>query len=234
MKNKLLDLIRKNRISSVEVADALGKTGEIDGLMPLNPGNYVAGEIWYAATWSNSNWPLHEQLQDMPADVVVFIEGIQCDDRALFGDLVAKTVCLYGSARGILVDGLVRDVHRLRKENYPIWCKGRSPLGCFNNDISPTPEIEAYVNSRSKTLKGAIVVADDSGYTIIEQSWQTQELYDKLEFIELQEDIWYFCIDTLKLSTYDTICKKVYLKQLDILPFALQEKLMAYKEKSES
>ena len=36
MKNKILNLIRKNRISSVELADALGKKGVIDGLMPLN------------------------------------------------------------------------------------------------------------------------------------------------------------------------------------------------------
>ena len=228
MKNKILNPIRKNRISSVELADALGKKGVIDGLMPLNQGNYIAGEVWYCATWRNSNWPLHQQLHNMPTDVIVFIEGIDCDDRALFGDLVAKSVCLYGGAHGILVDGLVRDVHRLRKENYPIWCKGRSPLGCFNNDVPPTADIEKQVNMRRATLNGAIVVADDSGYTIVENSRQTQELFDKLEFIELQEDIWYFCIDTLKLSTYETICKKVYLEQPEILPSALQEKLLAY------
>jgi peptide-methionine (S)-S-oxide reductase len=33
-----------------------------------------------------------------------------------------------------------------------------------------------------------------------------EELLSKLEFIELQEDIWYYCIDTLKWSTYKTIC----------------------------
>jgi len=234
MKSELLKLIRKNRISSVEVADALGKKGVIEGLAPLNPGNYIAGEIWYTATWDNSNWPLHEQLQEMPSDVVVYVEGIRCEERALFGDLVAKTVCLYGGARGLLVDGFVRDVHRLRKENYPIWCKGRSPLGCYNNNVLPTPETQAYVSSRRKVLNGALVVADDSGYTMIEPLRQNQELYDRLEFIELQEDIWYFCVDTLKLSTYETICKKVYLEKPDILPPALREKLMAYNEKYKS
>ncbi len=231
MRNKLLNLIRKNRISSVEVADALDKQGVIDGLASLNPGNYVAGEIWYAATWGNSNWPLHEQLQSMPTDVVVFIEGIDCEGRALIGDLVAKTTCLYGGALGILVEGLVRDAHRLRKENYPIWCKGSSPLGCFNNDVPITPDLKNYINERRNELNGALVVADDSGYSIIEKSRQTQELFDKLEFIELQEDIWYFCIDTLKLSTYDTICNKVYLDKPEILPENMKQKLKKYYDK---
>ena len=197
-------------------------------MIPLNPGNFVAGEVWYIATWLDSNWPLHEQLNNMPRDVVVYVDGIQCDGRALFGDLVAKTTCLYGSARGLLVNGLVRDVHRLRKENYPIWCEGRSPLGCYNTDVLPTDEIKRIVEKRKKEFKDAIVVADDSGYALIESSKQTQELYDRLEFIELQEDIWYFCIDTLKLSTYETICQKVYLTQPDILPESLRSRLINY------
>lgn len=234
MKDKILELIRRNRISSVEVADALGKTGVIDGLAPLNPGHFVAGELWYAATWLDSNWPLHEQLQRMPRDMVVFVDGIQCEGRALFGDLVAKTICLYGGARGILVDGLVRDVHRLRKENYPLWCRGRSPLGCHNRNVSPSPEIETKVAARRAELQGAIVVADDSGYTLIEASRQTPELYGHLEYIELQEDIWYYCIDTLKLSTYDTVCRKIYLEQPDILPQVLRDRLLNYRNKLES
>ncbi len=32
MKEKIIDYIRKNRVSSTEVADALGKTGAVDGV----------------------------------------------------------------------------------------------------------------------------------------------------------------------------------------------------------
>ena len=35
-----------------------------------------------------------------------------------------------------------------------------------------------------------------------------QNTLDRLHFIELQEDIWFYCLDTLKWSTYKTICKK--------------------------
>ena len=52
---------------------------------------------------------------------------------------------------------------------------------------------------------------DDSGVVLIEENEATEELIDKLNFIELQEDIWYFCLDTHKMSTYDIVCLKKYL-----------------------
>lgn len=39
-----------------------------------------------------------------------------------------------------------------------------------------------------------------------------ENLIHKLQFIEFQEDIWFYCMDTLKMSTYDIVCKKRYLQ----------------------
>ena len=141
---------------------------------------------------------------------------------------MSKSMMLYQGARAVIVNGYLRDVHRLKKENYPLWCKGASPVGCFNRDVPVTPELEAYRSTRQAELAGAILVADDSGCTVIPADQQTEELFEKLEFIELQEDIWYFCIDTLKLSTYETICEKVYLKHPELLPDALRDRLAKF------
>ncbi len=72
------------------------------------------------------------------------------------------------------------------------------------------------------------MVCDDSGCTVISKDRINQETYDRLEFIELQEDIWFYCLDTLKWSTYKTICEKAYLKDKDVLPQILKNRLKKY------
>ena len=59
---------------------------------------------------------------------------------------------------------------------------------------------------------GAILVCDYSGVVMIPKDKIDEKLITKLEFIEYQEDIWFYCVDTLKMSTYDTVCLKKYLE----------------------
>jgi len=229
MHNKILEIIKKNRISTTEVADALGKKGAIPDMEPLNPGHFVVGKIHYICTWDESNWPLHEQIQSVPEGSMVYIDTYQCENKAIFGDIVAKSLFVYSGVKGVVVNGWVRDVNRLKKENYPIWCTGVSPIGCFNRDVALRVEVDEYQASQRAKYKDAIFVADDSGCVVIEQNEQNEETLEKLEYIELQEDVWYFCIDTLKLSTYETICQKVYLENPDLLPVSLQKRMEKYK-----
>ena len=74
------------------------------------------------------------------------------------------------------------------------------------------------------------MVCDDSGCTIITKENINENFYKKLEFIELQEDIWYYCVDTLKWSTFETICLKNYLKDDNVLPKILKDKLEEYQQ----
>ena len=57
------------------------------------------------------------------------------------------------------------------------------------------------------------MVCDDSGVALIEKQEITEKLFDRLKYIELQEDIWYYCMDSLKMSTFDIICEKKYLSE---------------------
>lgn len=225
----IISTIQKNKISSVEVADALSKTGVIDDIKPFNTGHFVVGKIKYVCTYFESNWPLHEQIRDLEEDIILFVDSYDCKNRAIFGDIVSKYLFLYKRVKGIIVNGLIRDAHRIRKENYPLWCKGVTPLGCFNKDVPINNEINEYIEKQKSYFDNAVAVCDESGCTIISKDKITQETIDKLDFIELQEDIWYFCLDTLKWDTYTTICKKEYLNNKDILPKHLQEKISKYR-----
>lgn len=225
----ILEDIRTNRISSTEISDALGKAGVLPKLRPLNRGKYVAAKVFYVYTWGQSNWALHEQIQRAPRGSVVFVDSFDCDSRAVLGDLVAKQLFIYQKIEGLVVNGNIRDAHRLIKEDYPIWSLGATPLGCHNKEVSLDKETSIKIKQRSELFANSILVADDSGCTLIESNRLNTELTHCLTHIELQEDIWYYCLDTLKMSTFEIICEKKYLCNPDLLPPSLISKLKLLK-----
>lgn len=221
---KVLDLIDANKISSTEVADVLGKTGQIKGVHSLNRGQFKVGEVKVIYAINNSNYEVHKQLDEANdiKDKILFVYNVNCD-RAIFGDLVTKYIMLYKRAKAIVVNGKLRDAHTLIKEQYPIWCEDVTPIGCDNKPNGPDIDKEK-LEEIENTYNGSIMVCDDSGVVMIPKDKINEELISKLEFIEFQEDIWYYCIDTLKMSTYETVCLKKYLTD-DILDKRLLEKL---------
>ncbi|MBW1617062.1 MAG: RraA family protein [Deltaproteobacteria bacterium] len=225
IRNDLIDLIKKNHISSVEAADALNKTGAISGVTIFNPGHFIVGKVKYVYTHSESNWALHEQIIDIDEDVILYIDAFNCNNKAVCGDIVLKYLFLYKGVKAVVVNGFLRDAHRLRKENYPIWLKGVTPIGCFNKKVEPPKEIERQIEKQKILFNNNVMICDDSGCTLINKDNINNQFYKNLEAIELQEDIWYYCIDTLKWSTFETICLKNYLKDKKVLPSALIERL---------
>lgn len=208
---KVLDIIEANKISSTEIGDVLGKTGQIEGVKALNKGMFKAGEVAFIYAINNSNYEVHKQLAEKDIkNKILFVYNVNCD-RAVFGDLVSKYIMLYKRAKAIVINGKLRDAHTLIKEQYPIWCEDVSPIGCVNKingeDLTP----EQYDELRSK-YEGSIMVCDDSGVVMIPKDKIDEKLIAKLEFIEFQEDIWFYCMDTLKMSTYEIVCQKKYLE----------------------
>ena len=204
-----INLIEANKISTTEVADVLGKTGQIPEVRALNKGKFCAGEVVCLYAINNSNYELHRQLAD--ADLngrILFVYNVNCD-RSVFGDLVSKYILLYKRAKAIVINGKLRDAHTLIKEGYPIWCTEVSPIGCVNyqngEDLTT-----AQIEELKAKYEGSIMVCDDSGVVMIPKDKIEQKLLSKLEFIEFQEDIWFYCLDTLKMSTYDIVCLKKY------------------------
>ncbi len=213
IKEKIITYIKQNRVSTTEVADCLGKSGGVESVVPLNSGHFAVGEIQYLYAVQDSNWKIHEDLDREPVnDKIIFIDAVDVHGRAVIGDIVSKYILLYMGNKAIVCTGKMRDAHILIKENYPIWCSGVSPIGCFNTPIT-SAEFADEIIKRKSFYQGAIAVCDDSGAVIIPKEHFTDDFYRKLEFIEEQEDIWYDCIDRKKWSTYKTICLKEYLNK---------------------
>ena len=220
--DEIIQKIKKNKISTTEIADCLGKTGALKGVMPINRGQFYVGRVFLAYDYDESNWNVHDQARHIQEDDIVVVELHNCKDRAIFGELVSKYMLLYRGAAAIVVNGNMRDAHRLIRNNYPVWCSGVTPVGCFNRKHA-APLDASIVAQWKKAYDGAVAVCDDCGVVIIPREQMTKEFSEKLDFIELQEDIWFYCTDTKKWSTYDTVCLKKYM-DTELLPEELREK----------
>lgn len=213
----ILDFLKRNRVSTTEVADCLEKTGCLEGVAAINTGMYCVGMIRYVYGHSESNWSIHEQVRDIQEGEILLIDGIGVNNRALVGELVCKFVIYYKMAAGIVALGRMRDANDLIKNRFPVWCQGVSPVGCFNKDISESPEVGRIAAEHRAIYDGAIAVCDDTGVVVIPKEHLTRDFLKKLEKIEQQEDIWFNCIDFKKWDTFDTVCLKRYLNKKDEL-----------------
>lgn len=224
-----LNLIEANKISTTEIGDVLGKTGQVEGVHALNRGMFRAGEVKVIYAINNSNYEVHKQLaeSDDIKDKILFVYNVNCD-KAVFGDLVSKYILLYKQAKAIVINGKLRDAHTLIKEKYPVWLEDVSPIGCVNRINGPEIDPAKWEAIKNR-YEGSIMVCDDSGVVMIPKDKIDEKLITKLNFIEFQEDIWFYCVDTLKMTTFDTVCMKKYLEG-DILDKKLLEKLADFQK----
>lgn len=210
IKQKIIDFIRRNRVSTTEVADCLGKSGVLENVMPINRGHFKVGNVKWVYAHAESNWDVHEQIVSTEENDVVFIEAFDCKHRAIIGELVCKYILLYRQASAIICNAKFRDAGALLRENYPIWCTGFTPVGCFNT--KPEKLLDEVVLVEHKSMyDGAIAVCDDCGVVIIPKKLHTEDFFQKLVNIEEQEDIWFNRLDHYKESTFDIVCLKKYL-----------------------
>lgn len=211
MKDQIIDYLNRNRVSTTEVADALGKCGALKNVMPINRGHYRAGSVKWVYAYEESNWSLHEQIAEIDENQIIFVDDLGCNDKAIFGELVSKYLILYRQSKALVVNGKLRDAAALIRQNWPIWCTGFNPEGCFN--IKPSIEApKETVEERQRQYDGAIAVCDDCGVVIIPPSLINEEMLKKLQDIENQEDIWFDRLDYYKENTFEIVCERKYLR----------------------
>lgn len=213
--DNIIDFCLSNRVSTTEVADALGKSGVLPRVQPINFNFYRVGPVKTVFTANCSNYAVHEQIRHINKGDIVIIFAHNCDDRAIIGDLISKYILLYKGAAAVIVKGLVRDAARLRREGYAVWAEGVTPLGCFNIPADPFPE--DLMKQIKHDYEGGIAVCDDGGVTIMAKHLLNEEMLQRLQRIEMQEDIWFYCLDTLKWDTKKIVCDKAYLTEQDLL-----------------
>ena len=94
MREQIIDYIKTNRVSTTEAADCMGKSGLFAFAYSLNRGRFRVGKVKWLYAYNESNWSIHEHLDEVQEGDIVMIEAFHCKDRAVIGELVSKYLLL--------------------------------------------------------------------------------------------------------------------------------------------
>ncbi|MDF2683016.1 MAG: regulator [Brevibacillus sp.] len=164
------------------ISDTMQGLNNLDpDIKPLKEEYHIAGRAFTVKMPVGDNLTVLQAIRDaQPGDILV-IDAKGDTYRAIAGDFVVGLAQTMG-IKGIVVDGVIRDIVGIKKLDFPVFCKGTTvaasgkagwgevnvPISCGGVSIHP----------------GDIIVADADGVVVVPQAKEEQILEQALDKLE--------------------------------------------------
>lgn len=159
------------RLDTASVSDAMDKLGLAAGCLgirPVVPGLKFAGPAFtvkYRLVGAVERGTVGDFLDDVPQGHVVVIDNGGRTDCTVWGDIMTALAHQKGVA-GTVIDGVCRDIPRIRELAYPIFTRG-----CYMMTGKDRVELDAVnvpVNVAQRQVRpGDLILGDDSGVVVV-------------------------------------------------------------------
>lgn len=168
------------------ISDPMQGLNNMDStIKPLKEEYHIAGRAFTVKLPVGDNSTYLRALYDAkPGDILV-IDAKGDTYRAVAGDFMAGLAQTLG-LKGIVADGVIRDIVGIKKLNFPVFCKGTTVAA---SNKSGWGEVNVPISCGGVTVHpGDIIVADADGVVVVPQQVEGKILTKAIEKLQKDED----------------------------------------------
>lgn len=180
-------------LDTASVSDAMDKIGipaGCHGIKPVVHGVKFAGRAFtvkYRACGVVERGTVGDFLDDVPAGHVVVIDNAGRTDCTVWGDIMT-TLAHHKGVAGTVIDGVCRDVPKIRDLGYPIFTRDYYMMTGKDRVEIEGVNVPVTVSQR-QVRPGDIVMGDDSGVVVIPASRAEEVLKIAQEIEHTEQEI---------------------------------------------